>query len=604
MNNATKTIPQILRDNICTVFNALNLMIAVALAAVGAWKNILFIFIILINTVVGIVQEIKAKRQIERLTLLAQPVVTVLRGGEETTIRPEEIRTGDVLVLTGGSAICTDCVLQEGRLEVNESILTGESEPVVKLPGDKLLSGSSVIAGRCLAQAECGVDECFTAQMVDEVKKTKSARSELLASMKKVTKFTSFLIVPLGALLFVQAFFVRGAAVDAAVVATSAGLLGMLPKGLVLLISIGLAVGVIRLSKKNVLVRDLHSLENLAHCDVVCLDKTGTLTEGCLEVEKVYPTIDETTFQRLMATYLVHTDDNNSTFRALNERFSRTEPYAIVDATPFSSERKWSSVTLTDGRTLVLGAPEKLCRPIPPSAKALMEQGKRVLFVGICRGEVDADHVELVATIVIADKLRKNAVQTIHYFYEQGVEVKIISGDNPVAAAAVAKLCGVRNADRLLDATGLTDEQLVRAAETHTVFGRVTPEQKKVLVAALPNSVAIFLCCTAIFLAVPALGVDRAQANLLMYLTVGIISLAGVVKASLPLNPLRAFLSAASVLGFFGAVLLFSSLLQLPSLGLAGARLLPLVVLPGVLLAVLWKMPVPQKKPVYGRHGA
>ena len=742
MNNATKTIPQILRDNICTVFNALNLMIAVALAAVGAWKNILFIFIILINTVVGIVQEIKAKRQIERLTLLAQPVVTVLRGGEETTIRPEEIRTGDVLVLTGGSAICTDCVLQEGRLEVNESILTGESEPVVKLPGDKLLSGSSVIAGRCLAQAECGVDECFTAQMVDEVKKTKSARSELLASMKKVTKFTSFLIVPLGALLFVQAFFVRGAAVDAAVVATSAGLLGMLPKGLVLLISIGLAVGVIRLSKKNVLVRDLHSLENLAHCDVVCLDKTGTLTEGCLEVEKVYPTIDETTFQRLMATYLVHTDDNNSTFRALNERFSRTEPYAIVDATPFSSERKWSSVTLTDGRTLVLGAPEKLCRPIPPSAKALMEQGKRVLFVGICRGEVDADHVELVATIVIADKLRKNAVQTIHYFYEQGVEVKIISGDNPVAAAAVAKLCGVRNADRLLDATGLTDEQLVRAAETHTVFGRVTPEQKKVLVAALqqrghkvamtgdgvndllamrqadcsaamgngsdaakqtaqlvllnsdfavlrdvisegrrvinnltksagvffiktiysvllcalclllntdfpfipiqitlidaviegfpaffmsferndrkvegtflgsamraalPNSVAIFLCCTAIFLAVPALGVDRAQANLLMYLTVGIISPAGVVKASLPLNPLRAFLSAASVLGFFGAVLLFSSLLQLPSLGLAGARLLPLVVLPGVLLAVLWKMPVPQKKPVYGRHGA
>lgn len=742
MNNATKTIPQILRDNICTVFNALNLMIAIALAAVGAWKNILFIFIILINTVVGIVQEIKAKRQVERLTLLAQPVVTILRGGEEVTIRPEEIRAGDVLVLTGGSAICTDGVLQDGRLEVNESILTGESEPVVKLPGDKLLSGSSVIAGRCLAKAECGVDECFTAQMVDEVKKTKSARSELLASMKKVTKFTSFLIVPLGVLLFVQAFFVRGAAVDAAVVATSAGLLGMLPKGLVLLISIGLAVGVIRLSKKNVLVRDLHSLENLAHCDVVCLDKTGTLTEGCLQVEKVYPTIDEAVFQRLMATYLVHTDDNNSTFRALNERFSRAEPYAIVDATPFSSERKWSSVTLADGRTLVLGAPEKLCRNIPSPAKALMEQGKRVLFVGLCRGEVDADHTDLVAIIVIADKLRKNAVQTIRYFYEQGIEVKIISGDNPIAAAAVAKLCGVRNADHLLDATGLTDEELVHAAETHTVFGRVTPEQKKVLVAALqqrghkvamtgdgvndllamrqadcsaamgngsdaakqtaqlvlldsdfavlrdvisegrrvinnltksagvffiktiysvllcalclllntdfpfipiqitlidaviegfpaffmsfehndhkvegtflgsamraalPNSVAIFLCCTAIFLAAPALGVDRAQAHLLMYLTVGIISLAGVVKASLPLNPLRAFLSAASVMGFFCAVLLFSSLLQLPTLGIAGVRLLPLVALPGVLLAVLWRMPTPPKTPAYGRRGA
>ena len=243
MNNATKTIPQILRDNICTVFNALNLMIALALAAVGAWKNILFLFIILINTVVGIVQEIKAKRQVERLTLLAQPVVTVVRDGVEKAICPEKIQKGDVLALTSGSTVCTDCMVQEGRVEVNESILTGESEPVRKLAGEKLLSGSSVIAGRCLARAECSAGECFTSRMVDEVKKTKSGSSELLTSMKKVTKLTSFLIVPLGVLLFVQAFFFRGVPVDEAVVTTAAGLLGMLPKGLVLLISIGLAVG-------------------------------------------------------------------------------------------------------------------------------------------------------------------------------------------------------------------------------------------------------------------------------------------------------------------------------------------------------------------------
>ena len=197
MNKATKTVPQILRENICTLFNALNLMIAIALAGVGAWKNILFIFIILINTVVGIVQEIKAKRQIERLTL-AQPNVTVLRGGKEQNINPEEIKKGDVLVFAGGSAVCTDCIVKEGRLEVNEAILTGESESVVKLAGDRLLSGSSVIAGRCLATAECGVDECFTSKMVDEVKKTKSSGSELLSSMKKVTGFTGFLIIPLG----------------------------------------------------------------------------------------------------------------------------------------------------------------------------------------------------------------------------------------------------------------------------------------------------------------------------------------------------------------------------------------------------------------------
>ena len=397
MNNATKTIPQILRDNICTVFNALNLMIAIALAAAGAWKNILFLFIILINTAVGITQEIRAKRQIERLTLLTQPAVTVLRGGAEQTIRPEEIRRGDLMVLTA------DCTVQEGRLEVNEAILTGESEPVVKLPGDRILSGSSVISGRCLAQAECAADECFTAQMVDEVKKTKTGSSELLASMKRVTRFTSFLIVPLGVLLFVQAVFLRDTPVDAAVVAASAGLLGMLPKGLVLLISIGLAVGVIRLSKKNVLVRDLHSLENLAHCDVVCLDKTGTLTEGSLTVEGVYPNMDGREFRRLMATYLVHTDDNNSTYRALSERFSREEPYEITAATPFSSERKWSSVTLADGRTLVLGAPERLCRTIPPEAEALMAQGKRILFVGLCSGEVDTAKIDRIAMIVIAD---------------------------------------------------------------------------------------------------------------------------------------------------------------------------------------------------------
>lgn len=739
MNNATKTIPQILRDNICTVFNALNLMIAIALAAVGAWKNILFILIILVNTIVGIVQEIKAKKQIERLTLLAQPGVTVIRRGKEENIRPEEIKKGDILVLAGGSAICTDCVLQEGRLEVNEAILTGESEPVIKLPGDRLLSGSSVIAGRCLAKAECGTDECFTSKMVNEVKKTKSVSSELLSSMKKVTKFTSFLIVPLGILLFAQAFFYRGEMLDASVVTTSAGLLGMLPKGLVLLISIGLAVGVIRLSKKNVLVRDLHSLENLAHCDVVCLDKTGTLTEGSLEVEDVFPEIDEDEFKRLMATYIVHTDDNNSTYHALYERFSDEEFYDVTATTPFSSDRKWSSVTLADGRTLVLGAPEKLCSRIPRKAEELMAEGKRVLLVGLCRGEVDVDRIDISAMIVIADKLRKNAAQTVRYFYDQGIDVKVISGDNPVAAAAVARLSGIRNTDLVADATGLDEKELTRLAETHTVFGRVTPEQKKILIgalqksghkvamtgdgvndllamrqadcsaamgngsdaakqtaqlvlldsdfavlrdvisegrrvinnltksagvffiktiysvllsilclilnidfpfipiqitlidavieafpaffmsferndrkvegtflgsairSALPNSIAIFLGCIAVFLAAPHFGVDHEQMNLIMYLTVGIISLAGVVKASLPFNRLHVFLSVSSVLGFFCAVLLFAPLLQLPHLAMRGAMLLPLVAIPGILLAILLRIPVPEKAPLPAR---
>lgn len=730
MKSVAKTVPQILKDNICTVFNLLNLMIAVSLAAVGAWKNILFIFIIFINTVVGIVQEIKAKRQVERLTLLAQPTVTVLCGGKEKNISPDEIKKGDLIVLSAGSAICTDCILKEGRSEVDESVLTGESESVVKKTGDKLLSGSSIIAGRCIAEALCAADSCFASKIVDEVKKSKNSSSELLSSMNKVTKLTSFLILPLGVLLFAEAFFLRSVPVQTAVVATSAGLLGMLPKGLVLLISIGLAVGVIRLSGKNVLVRELHSLENLAHCDTVCLDKTGTLTEGSLEVDGIYPYIDEKEFQKLMATYLVYTEDNNSTYRALDKCFSKDRVYRVTDTTPFSSERKWSSVTLENGKTLVLGAPEKLCITVPEKAKALMEKGKRVLFAGLCDGTVQAEKTELAGMIVISDRLRKNAVQTIRYFYSQGVDIKVISGDNPIAAAAVARLSGIKSSDKTADASKLTDTELEKAAEECTVFGRVTPEQKKILISALqkqghkvamtgdgvndllamrqadcsaamgcgsdaakqtaqlvllnsdfsalkdvisegrrvinnltksagvffiktiysvllcvlclllnkdfpfipiqitlidavieafpaffmsferndrkvrgtflssavrsalPNGTAIFLCSVLIFFTAPYFNIPNEQANLALYLTIGAVSLVGVVKASLPFNPLRLFLSASSVFGFFFAVTVFASLLQLPAVTFSGAMLFAVTAVFGILLAVLFEIPI------------
>ncbi len=729
MNKATKTIPHILRSNICTVFNLLNLLIAVSLIAVGAWKNILFIFIIIINTAVGIAQEIKAKRRIERLTLLARPIVTITRGGEELEAYPEDILKGDILSLSGGKSVCTDCVVISGRVEVSEAVLTGESEPVVKFAGDKLLSGSSIIAGKCTAEAECAAAECFASKMVDEVKKTRQSSSELLSSMKKVTKLTGILIVPLGILLFVQAVFFRGVNVSAAVISTSAGLLGMLPKGLVLLISVGLAVGVIRLSKKNVLVRDLHSLENLAHCDVICLDKTGTLTEGSLVVEDFKASINSREFRRYIATYIANTDDNNSTYHALCGFFDKSEPLKARGTVPFSSERKWSSVELENGKTLVLGAPEKLCDNIPCDAQKLMEQGKRLLFVGLCGGDVRPSEITLIGMIVIVDKLRKNAEQTIRYFYQQGVDVKVISGDNSVAASAVAKQSGIMQADKFIDVSALSDKQLDQAAEKYTVFGRVTPKQKKKLVAALqsrgrkvamtgdgvndllamrqadcsaamgngsdaakqtaqlvlldsdfaalrdvisegrrvinnltksagvffiktiysvllcvlclifnmdfpfipiqitlidavieafpaffmsferndkkvegsflgsairaalPNSIAIVLCCVALFLTAPHFGIGSSQIGLLMYLSVGIISLAGVVKAGLPFNLLHGFLSAAAIIGYIAALILFAPLLQLPALASCSAAILPFVIIPGVILAVVLKIP-------------
>ncbi len=728
-NNATKTIPQILKDNICTVFNLLNVMIALSLAFVGAWKNILFIFVIIINTAVGIIQEIKAKRQIERLTLLSMPAVRVIRNGSEQKISPDEIVKGDVLMLESGSVICTDCIVKDGSLEVNEAILTGESEPAPKYPGDKLLSGSTVISGKCRAEAVCGSSECYTSKMVDEVKKTNTSKSELLASMKKVTKLTSFLIVPLGILMFLQGYFFRNVPMDAAIISTSAGLLGMLPKGLVLLISIGLAAGVISLSKKNVLVRELHSLENLAHCDVVCLDKTGTLTEGNLTVEATDINIEKTEFEKLISTYIKNTDDNNSTYIALENYFPTVDGFETVAAVPFSSERKWSSVTMKDGLTFVIGAPEKLCKSIPVDAVRLMAKGKRVIFAGICRGDIYPENIKIVGMIVISDKIRENAKETIQYFYNQGIDVKVISGDNPKSAAAVAKMSGIKNADAYVDMSKVSEYDIQEASRRFTVFGRVTPEQKKQLIAAmqkdghkvamtgdgvndllamrqadcsaamgngsdaakqtaqlvlldsdfsvlkdvisegrrvinnitksagvffiktiysilicalclvfnsdfpfipiqitlidavieafpaflmsferndkkvegsflnsavrsaLPNGIAIFVCCLLLFVSASHFGLDSSQISLLLYLSVGFISLAGVIKASLPLNLFHGFLVSASIIGFIAAISLFSTLLQLPKLSANGATILPFVMAIGLGITAFVKVP-------------
>ena len=486
MNNSViKTIPQILKDNICTVFNLLNLLIAISLAAVGAWKNILFIFVILINTAVGIIQEIKAKRQIERLTILSLPKVKVFRNGMAREILPDKIAKGDILSLESGSVICCDCKIVSGTAEINESVLTGESEPVLKKNGDTLLSGSSVISGKCRAEVICDNDESFTSKIVDEVKSTKQSGSEMLMSMKKVTRFTGFFIVPLGILMFIQGYFFRGMPLADTVISTSAGLLGMLPKGLVLLISIGFAAGVINLSKKQVLVRELHSLENLAHCDTVCLDKTGTLTEGKLSVERVSSDIDEREFEKLMSTYIKYTEDNNSTFIALRNRFKGSDKYNCISSVPFSSERKYSSVTLDNGQTLVIGAPEKLCKTVPYEAADLMADGKRVIFAGLCSGEINPQSIEVIGMIVISDKVRKNAHKTIQYFYSQGIDVKVISGDNAYSASTVAEKAGIKNAGLYVDMSEVMDADIENAAQRYKVFGRVTPKQKKLLIAAM-----------------------------------------------------------------------------------------------------------------------
>ncbi len=725
----TKTVPQIFRDNICTAFNLLNAIIAIVLVMVGAWKNILFIFAILINTTVGIIQEMKTKRRIEQLTILSLSKSKIIRDGKETEVMPYEIKKGDTLCLESGMAVSCDCKIKSGTAEINESVLTGESEPVQKRNGDEILSGSTVISGRCRAEVICESEDGFAARIVDEVKSTKQTSSEMPAAMDKVTKFTSLFILPLGILLFIQGYFFRDMSFSDTVVTTSAGLLGMLPKGLVLLMSIGFAAGIIRLSKENVLVRELYSLENLAHCDVVCLDKTGTLTTGELAVERVLPNIDKAEFEKLMSTYIKFTDDNNSTYIALKNYFGDAAAYECIDCEPFSSERKYSSVTLDNGMIFVIGAPEKLCRTIPDEVSEIMSKGARVIVGGICRGEITYDNIKVVGMVVISDTIRDTANETIKYFYSQDIDVKIISGDNPRAVSAVAKNAGVRNAESFIDMSDFSEDEINDIADKYTVFGRVTPKQKKMLIEAMqnaghkvamtgdgvndllamrradcsvamgsgcdaarraaqlvlldsdfsvlkdvisegrrvvnnltksagvffiktiysillcvlcllfnsdfpfipiqitlidaviegfpaffmsfekndekcekdfltaairrafPNGVAVFACCVIIFGAIRFMGFDSAQGSLIMYLAVGFISLAGVIKASLPLNWFRGLLTLMSGVGFVCAVIVFDEFLQLPSISRIGAVALVIVTAVGILIARYVKIP-------------
>lgn len=738
---ATKSTAEIIRDNVCTVFNLLNVIIAVALALVHAWSNLFFIFIIIVNTLIGIYQEIKAKKLVEKLSLLSMPVAHVLRDGRELEVHPDSVEKGDVLLLESGNVICADSRVLSGSAEINESVLTGESRPVLKCAGDDLLSGSSVISGKCRAEVIHTGEENYAAKLVSEVKKYKSANSELMSSMKKVTRITSFFIVPLGIIAFLEALLVRNMTIADAVISSSAGLLGMLPKGLVLLMSVGLAIGVIRLSKKNVLVQELYSLENLAHCDVLCLDKTGTLTVGHMEVEQVIPLgCDKARAQQLLASYVSASEDNNATFCALKEYCAHAAPQRAFAGVPFSSARKWSSVTLENGEYLVLGAYERLGLKgdMPLQFREQMQQGKRVLFAGITRQKPQADGelcaVEPAAAVIIADPLRKNAKDTIAYFERQGVEVKVISGDDPVTASAVAARAGIKNAQRCIDLSNAAPEDVKNAADKYTVFGRVSPEQKKLLVtalqekghsvgmtgdgvndllamkqadcsvaigqgsdaarqtaqlvlldsdfavlkdvisegrrvvnnitksagvffiktlysvfitlwcvifnlpfpfipiqitlidlviegfpsffmslerndkpvrskflpsaigAALPNAVAVTVCCIVLTMAGSSLGIEQSQIGLVTYLTLGAISVMGVVKASLPFNWLRGGLCAVSALGYVGAVAILPNLFKLPArnpglfslLRLESSSVLPLImsILAGIIITL------------------
>lgn len=492
----TKSTGRIVRENVFTLFNLLNFSIAVLLLFARAYSNMLFIAIILFNILINIAQELKAKKLVDELSLLNRPQATALRDGKEKNITAEEIVKDDVIILESGRQICSDATVLSGSLEVNESLLTGESDAVVKESGDSLLSGSFVISGKCYARATHASSESYISKLTDTVKSEKETGSELLASMRKVTRFTSFLILPLGILLFIEAFLLRNAPFDTAAVATAAALLGMLPKGLVLLISVSLANGVIRLSKKKILVQNIYSLETLAHVDVLCLDKTGTLTDGNMEVRSVScmgASKEEETSgaEELICSYLAASDDNNATIQALKAEFKPELIYTPVEKLPFSSKRKWGAVNFGTVGTVYVGAPEKILGDCPETVVRALDQGYRTLAIGYSKqgwteGEAPPLDILPLYIVTLADNIRKNVGETLKFFYREGVAVKVISGDHVKTVSMVAKKAGLKHWEKAVDVSILGEDiDYDRICEEYDVFARATPKQKQELIAAL-----------------------------------------------------------------------------------------------------------------------
>ena len=491
--SVTKTKAQIFKENIVTLFNLLNLMIAVMLFAAGAYSNMLFFAIIVLNIAIGIAQELKAKKLVDDLSILNRPKITLIREGKELTVESDEVVKDDIMLLDSGRQICNDAVVVAGSMEVNESLLTGESDAVPKEPGDSLYSGSSVIAGRCYARVTHVGSENYATKLAEEVKKEKKTESELLGSMKKVTRFTSFLIIPLGILLFLEATFLRNDSFGEAVVSSAAALLGMLPKGLVLLISVSLATGVIRLAKMKILVQNLYALETLAHVDVLCLDKTGTITDGNMKVQTVIPLAQSLgqESEALLQSYLKASDDNNVTIQALREEFSPQLFYKPVCKIPFSSKRKWGAISFEGRGTVFVGAPERILKNHAGEAELQMEKGYRVIAIGYTAQtwqSEDAlpDDITPLYLIALADTIRKNTRQTLEYFREQGVDVKVISGDHIKTVTMIAKKAGLTQRSTVIDlSTVREDADFDRLCRRYAVFARVTPKQKQKLVQAL-----------------------------------------------------------------------------------------------------------------------
>ncbi|MEW8955141.1 HAD-IC family P-type ATPase [Clostridium sp.] len=492
-----RTMGEIIRVNLFTRFNAINFVLAILVIIAGSPKNALFAGVIITNTIVGVVQEIRAKRTLEKLSVLNMAETKVLREGKEKSINVEEVVLDDIIVLTPGSEVVVDGeVLPGSSFEVDESMLTGEADPVFKEDKSTLLSGSFVVSGSGYGRVTHVGKDTYAAKLSDEARKFKKINSELAQAVDKILKVLIWLIFPIGALLVISQIFFTDRTWQEAIISATAGIIGMVPEGLVLLTSLTFVVGVVRLSKWNTLVQELPATEVLARVDVLCLDKTGTITEGALKLHdiKLLQDYKEEDIDKVLCGLAHAFPSTNPTQQAILDKYSEKSDLVVKSTIPFSSDKKWSGAKFKEYGSWVLGAPEMVLRDRYDNIKNDVEEeakkGRRVLILAKLDGSLEEElpeNVEGIALLLIEDIIRKEAPSTLEYFHREGVNVKIISGDNPVTVAAVAKRAGVKNSENYIDARTLPEDEkgLEKVAENTTVFGRVTPHQKKELVKAL-----------------------------------------------------------------------------------------------------------------------
>lgn len=498
----SKTTKEIVHENVFTYFNLIFVVLAVLLCLVGSFRDLTFLPVIIANTLIGIIQEIRAKQVLDKLTMLNAPRASVVRDGKRTVINAEDLVVDDIVIFKAGDQVCADAEVSAGEVQVNESLLTGEADEITKRKGDKLMSGSFIVSGQCHARLDKVGEDSYISKLTLQAKAMQSKeQSEMIRSLDKLVKCVGVAIIPIGIVLFSQAFFIQHDGFRESVTSMIAAVIGMIPEGLYLLASVALAVSSIRLAQKKVLLHDMKCIETLARVDVLCVDKTGTITENTMKVQKLIKTDEYDEKEKgglslLVGDFAAAMTNDNITMAALKEHFTKASGKKVLSKTGFSSATKYSSVTFEDG-AYVLGAPEFVLKEkYDDYAEEITEYastGSRVLAFGIYDGEVDGKpltHGILpFGFVLLANPIREAAKETFEYFAEQGVEVKVISGDNPVTVSNVAKQAGIKNADRYVDASEFEDEQSMRKALlNNTVFGRVTPSQKRKFVRILKEA--------------------------------------------------------------------------------------------------------------------